>query len=302
MTIRHLRIFISVYEQESVTKAAAALNMTQPAVTRAIAELEEHYSRRLFERIHRRLYITEAGQQMYRQAVHICSLVDRMEEDMTDWEEAGVIRIGAGTTLGCVLLPRVLSLFHQAHPRLHLRSIVTDTTRLQEMLLHNEIDFALIESMPEDDSLRRRSIGKDRMVLILPKDHYLCRKKEITIRDLAEYPVIASEKGSASRNFLEHLFSIHGLKLDPVMESGSMPVILQAVQAGIGAALIPEKIVSLYGNRETMEERALSYEVLTRENHIVWHENRYMGKTFREFIDLVCSCGDGGAGGPRPGC
>ncbi len=291
MTLRHLKIFIAVYQWESITRAAETLNMTQPAVTRAIQELEEHYSRQLFERIHRRLYATEAGKQLYRQAVHIDALVDRMEKDMTDWEEAGLIRIGAGTTLGCILLPRVLALFRRSHPRLKVRSIVTDTTRLQEMLLHNEIDFALIEGTPDDPSLARRPIGKDRMALIPPTSHPLCEKKEITIGDLAQTPVIVSEEGSASRSFLENLFSVHGLKLEPVMESGSMPVILQAVEAGIGVSLIPRKIVSMYGNRDYLTVRQLSYEVLTRENHLVWHENRYLGSTARELIELVEACG-----------
>ncbi len=292
MTLRHLRIFITVYQQQSITKAAEALNMTQPAVTRAIQELEEHYARPLFERIHRRIYVTEAGRQLYKQAVHVNAIMDKMETDMTDWEEAGVMRIGAGTTLGCVLLPRVLSAFMKAHPRLRIRSTVTDTTRLQEMLLHNEIDFALIEGAPEDPSLERMPIGKDRMVLILPKEHPLCGRENITIPDLAEYPVIASERGSASRNFLEHLFSMHGLSLSPVMESGSIPVILQAVQAGLGISLMPRKLVSMYGDPRALEERPLSYEILTRESHLVWHENKYIGQSAREFIDLVKACGE----------
>ncbi len=287
MTIRHLRIFIAVYQFENITKAAESLNMTQPAVTRAIHELESHYSRQLFERIHHRLYVTDAGKLLYRQAVHISALMDRIEKEMADWEEAGTLRIGAGTTLGCVLLPHVLSVFQKKHPRMTIRSVVTDTARLQEMLLHNEIDFALIESTPDDPSLERRAIGIDRMVLILPAGHPLQKKEEITIGDLAGQPMIVSESGSASRSFMEHLFSIHGLRLVPVMQSASIPVILQSVQAGIGIAMIPQKVLSLYGNLYALAERQLSYEVLTRKNHIVWHEGRYIGKSSREFIELV---------------
>ncbi len=291
MTIRHLKIFIRVCERENITRAAADMHMTQPAVTRAVRELEEHYGRRLFERIHRRIYITEAGELLYRQARYLTAAMDRIEESMADWDETGVIRIGAGTTLGCVLLPRVLSEFREKHPGMTLRSIVTDTARLQEMLLKNEIDFALIEGRPDDPSLSALAIGKDRMVLVLPRDHPLCRKENITVQDLAQQPLIVSETGSASRTFMEHLFSIHGMRLDPVMESGSMPVILQAVGAGLGIALIPQKIFSLYGNARAIEERALSYEVLTRESHLVWHGDRYIGTSAREFIALVRACG-----------
>ncbi len=292
MTFRHLKIFVTVYQTENITKAAEELNMTQPAVTRAVQELEEHYSIRLFERIHRRLYVTEAGRQLYPQAIHIVSAVEQMEKNMSDWDETGVMRIGAGTTLGSVLLPRVIPEFQRKHPLLTIRSIVTDTTRLQAMLLRNEIDFALIEGTPDDSSLKRTLIGRDQMVLILPRSHPLCSRENILIRDLAGQPIIVSEEGSASRSFMEHLFSIHGMKLTPVMESGSMPVIFRAVQAGIGLSLVPRKLMSLYGGSDDIEERKLSYEILTRENYLVWHEKKYMSKAARELTELIRSCGE----------
>ncbi len=290
MTIRHLKIFITVYQTENITRAAEVLHMTQPTVTRAIQELEDHYERQFFERIHRRLYVTEAGKELYKLAIHIVASMEQMEKNMAEWDQKGVLRVGSGITLGCTLLPRVLSGFQSEHPQFTVRSVVTDKTHLQAMLLHNEIDFALIEGAPDDPLLQKIMIGKDRMVLILPAAHPLCRRKDITIQDLADQPVIVSEEGSASRIFLEHLFSIHGMRLDPVMESGSMPVIIQAVQAGLGIALIPQKIVALYGKEDAIEERVLSYEVLTRENYIVWHESKYMSTSFRDFVETVKEC------------
>lgn len=289
MTIRHLRIFITVYREESITKAANELNMTQPTVTRAIKELEDHYSRQLFMRIHRRLYVTEAGKKLYKQAVHIVSSIDQIEKGMSDWDKTGILRIGAGVTLGCILLPSVLSEFRKKCPDVRIHSIVTDKARIETKLMHNEIDFALIEGTPTDPSLKKLMIGNDRMVLILPASHPLCALKDITIEDLKTEPIIVTESGSAIRYFLEHLFSIHGMTLSPVMESSSIPVIVQAVQAGIGISLIPHRLVSLLGRVEAIEERKLSYEVLTRENYLVWHENKYIGNTAQEFIEQVKS-------------
>ncbi len=131
MTIRHLKIFLAVYQKESITEAAASLNMTQPTVTRAIQELEDHYSRQLFERIHRRLYVTEAGKQLYRQAVHVVSAMEQMDKDMSDWDEAGILRVGAGATLGCILRSLLLSAFQMTHPQVTPHSVVTDRTCLQ---------------------------------------------------------------------------------------------------------------------------------------------------------------------------
>ncbi len=291
MTIRLLKIFITVYQKESITEAASALNMTQPTVTRAIQELEDHYSLQLFERIHRRLYVTEAGKQLYKQAVHVVSSLDQLEKDMTDWDQNGVLRVGASTTLGCILLPGLISEFQKTHPGLALNSLVSDRADVQNRLLHNEIDFALIDGIPDDPDLKMAFLGKDRMVLILPPEHPLCWKENLTVQDLSGQPIVISGEGSASRNFLEHLFSLHSMTLKPVMESGSIPAIIQAVQAGIGISLVPQALVSLYAKRDSITERKLSYEVLSRDNHIVWHESKYLGKNSREFIDLAKSLG-----------
>jgi len=290
MTIRHLKIFITVYQKKSITEAAAELNMTQPTVTRAIQEMEEHYSVQLFERIRHRLYDTEAGKKLYRQAVHVVSSIDQMEKDMTEWDEAGSLRIGSGTTLGCTLLPRILTEFQSSHPKTAVHSYITNKTRLQEMLLHNEIDFALIEGAPDDQNLEKIVIGRDHMVLILPSAHPLCRKKNISIEDLKDYPIVISEEGTASRTFLEHLFSIHGLNLRPVMESGSIPALIEAVDAGIGISLMPQKLVSLYSKQNTITERKLSYEVLIRDNHLIWYKSKYLAKTSEDFIETVKEC------------
>lgn len=287
MTFRHLKIFIKVYQTESITRAAEAMHMTQPTITRAIQELENHYSRQLFERIHRRLYVTEAGKQLYNMAVRVVSSWEQLEDTMKKWDDNGVIRVGAGITLGCTLLPRVLSDYHALRPQVTLRSIVTDKARLQNMLLHNEIEFALIEGEPDDPLLKKVLIGTDRMVLIVPASHPLCDKEIITIQDIAKQPIIVTEPGSASRIFLENLFSVHGMHFDPVMENESMPGVIQAVRAGIGISMIPQKMVALHGSTDTIKEKVMSYEVLTRNNYIVWNESKFISSSFEDFINIV---------------
>ena len=106
MTIRHLKIFLSVCENSfHTTKAAEELHMTQPAVSLAIKELEQHYGVILFDRIGRRLKITEAGQRLMEYSSHIISLFDDMEKGMKDWDSFGIIRIGASITIGSQFLP-----------------------------------------------------------------------------------------------------------------------------------------------------------------------------------------------------
>ena len=101
MTLRHIRIFLAVCENgNNTTRAARALYLAQPAVSRAVAELEEYYGVRLFDRIGRRLYLTEAGRRMWEYAVHICGLFDDLEKGLRGWDEQGVLRVGASITIG----------------------------------------------------------------------------------------------------------------------------------------------------------------------------------------------------------
>ena len=98
MTIRHMRIFLEVCRTMNVTRAAENLYMTQPAVSRSIREMEKHYGVRLFERLNQRLYLTDSGRRMHAYAVHIVDTFDRMERELSDGDERGVLRVGASIT------------------------------------------------------------------------------------------------------------------------------------------------------------------------------------------------------------
>ena len=148
MTLRHIRIFVTVYQCESITKAAEKLHLAQPSVSLAISELEEYYGLRLFDRMSRRIYVTEAGQQFYHYALHISSLFDEMEKGMKKSGSTGTLKIGAGITIGTSLLPELLIRFRQKHPDFKISALIKNYSAIEEALLSNEIDFALIEGSP----------------------------------------------------------------------------------------------------------------------------------------------------------
>ena len=120
MTIRHLRVFVAVCRERGVPRAAQRLHMTQPAVTRAIQELERHYGVRLFERLGRRLSLPACGERAFAEAVHLVDAFDGMERGLRSWEEQGVLRVGATITLGTVLLPAAAAAFERRHPALRV--------------------------------------------------------------------------------------------------------------------------------------------------------------------------------------
>ena len=124
----------------NVTRAAENLYMTQPAVSRAIREIEQTYSIRLFERLNQRLYLTDSGRRMHAYAVHIVDTFDRMERELSDGDERGVLRVGASITLGNYELPAVARRMKQERPGIRLQATVANVDTLKDMLLDNRLD------------------------------------------------------------------------------------------------------------------------------------------------------------------
>lgn len=281
-----MKIFIQVYRTQSITHAAQLLNMTQPAVTRAIQEIERYYGVCLFERINRRLYVTESGKQLYAQAVHIVNSFDTMEKGLRNWDELGVLRIGASITLGNFLLPDLVAALQQKHPNLQIRAQISNGAQLQEALLDNRLDLAMIEGAVSPERLHSEAFTCDRLVLILPPGHPLCSAQNICLQDLSSSKFLLRERGSAGRTFLDHVFAIHGLPMEPVWESTSTHAIIKAVHAGIGISFLPEQLVKSEIDEGFVVTREISDEKFVRKHFLVWHRNKFLSASARDFIAL----------------
>ena len=297
MTLRHLRVFLAVYQTQNVTRAAERLHMTQPTVTRAVQELERYYGVRLFERINRRLYITQSGRQLYARAVHIVGSFDRMEKELKNWDEFGLLRIGATPTLASVLLPKTLMTFEKKHPKLRVRCSVENGTHLQEALADDRLDFALIEGEVAAEHLHAEPFSEDRLILLLPPDDPRRNASALTLRELAESPLLLREKGSMGRSFLDRVFAAHDLPLEPLMESISTHAIIQAVPAGLGISFLPQRLIRHSVESGFVATRAVDDEPFVRRNFAVWHEDKFLTRSARELLEDFrrCSadlCGD----------
>lgn len=288
MTLRHMKIFLAVYQTQHMTRAAQQLQMTQPAVTRAIQEIESYYGIRLFERINRKLYITEMGNVFYTYAVHIVDSFDQMEKGLRDWDKLGLLRVGTSIAIGTDLLPRVLVRFQQDYPQLRVRSTISNGAALQQALLDNELDFAVIEGNTDREELAKRAIAPDRLVLILPPDDPRARQEGLELKDLAQDAFLLRDKGSVGRAFLERVFALHNIPLVPAMESVSTQAIVQAVHLGLGISFLPERLVEGAVRAGVVATKELRDENFVRENHIIWHRHKFLTSSAKALMDCFC--------------
>ena len=286
MTLRHMKIYLAVYHMENMTKAAARLNMTQPAVTRAIREMEDYYGVRLFERINRRLHITEAGRMFYSYALHIIDSFDQMEKELRNWDELGILRVGSSVTLGNYLLPKVLKAFRAEHPTLQIKATISNGADLQQALLDSRLDLAVIEGSITNEDLQKEVIASDRLVLVLPPEDPRQYAAALQLKDLARDNFLLREEGSMGRSLIDYTFALRGIPVKPMIESISTQAILRAVHEGLGISLLPEQLVLPAIRSGYVATRVIDDEAFLRRNYIVWHRHKFLTASAREL--MVC--------------
>ena len=281
MTIRHLEIFVQVYREKSITRAAEKLYMTQPAVSVAIRELEKQYDVALFERLGRRLYVTGAGEALYARAVQMLEEFRGLEQGL---ERKAALRVGGSVTLGNFLLPRVAAEWQMRHPESPLQVTVANGGRLQQMLRDNLLDVAVIEGAVNGTELETRPFRQDRLVLVLPQEHPLTMPEHITLAQVLEYPLLVREEGSAGRHCLEQVLGRRGLQADRRWESIDTQALLQAVAQGLGVAFLPRELAE---GMPGVVIRTLADENFCRENVLVWHRHKRLSAELLELMELL---------------
>lgn len=286
MTIRHMRIFVEVYRTQNVTKAAENLHMTQPAVTRAIQEIEHYYGVCLFERFNHRLSVTETGKALYQHALHIVDSFDALEKRMYNWDALGILRVGASITIGNHTLPQFIVQFKEQFPHARVETMILNSGSLQTALMENKLDIALIENTVNHPNLHSVPFSSDEMCLITSPNHPLLQKDKVLLSDLQEYDLLMREEGSAGRTFLESVFTANGCSLCPSSISISTQAIIKAVSSGLGISILPQQLVARDIAEGNICTREISGVNLKRLHNIVWHRNKFLSPALKSFIDI----------------
>lgn len=286
MTIRHLRIFLAVCDTGSMTEAAERLFMSQPSVSQAIREMEDHYGVRLFDRISKKLFLTDQGQRVLQYGRHIVSLMDEMEAAVGDWDGQGSLKVGTSITIGTYLLPRYAKEIQQRFPQLQIEALIGNSRRIENCVLNNEIDFGVIEGVAHSSYIVSESFPGDQLVFICPPGHPFEKKGEVELSQLQTEKFILREKGSAGREIFDGLAAAHELDLAILWQSASNQAIICAVAEGFGLSVLPQSLVEKQikkGELGTFRVRQLSIE---RKFAVIYHKNKYLSQGARAMMEL----------------
>jgi DNA-binding transcriptional LysR family regulator len=238
-----LKLFCAVAETRSFSKTSKIVHLSQPAVSLQIQALEEFFETKLFDRSGGEINLTAAGELLYHQARHILDHYTDVEKEMRKISGAikGGFTLGASTSIGNHVLPRVIIAFKKEHPKVKISMMVGNTKRIEELLKSGFIDFGLVAGECMGGKLKREAIMSDDLVLIVSREHPWAKKKVVSILDILREPFILREEGSGTRQKIEEYFASHGISIDDMhiaLVLGSTASIKEAVEAGVGVSIV----------------------------------------------------------------
>jgi DNA-binding transcriptional LysR family regulator len=290
MTLEQLRIFIAVAEREHVTQAAKALNLTQSATSAAVAALETRYATKLFDRVGRRIILTQAGKLFLVEAKSVVARAEAAEKVLADLAglERGSLTIGASQTAGNYWLPAIVHAYKSRFPGIAVSLEIGNTETVSADVGAGIADLGFIEGEIDDPALSVTPIADDEMVLVVAPSHPLAQQPLSPVSQITQASWVVREVGSGTRAVLETALSKLGIEmcdLDIALELPSNEAVRGAVEAGSGITILSKLVVAASLKAKTLV--ALDVQLPKRRFFALRHKERYFTRAEREFLTVA---------------
>ena len=290
MTLEQLRIFVAVAELEHMTRAAQSLNLTQSATSSAIAALETRYAVKLFNRIGRRIELTDAGRLFVLEARAVLARASAAETVLADFADLskGSLALAASQTVGNYWLPPLIHRYQTQYPGIRLSLAIGNTEQVAAWVIEGSADLGLIEGDIDEPALAVQPVADDELLLVVGAAHPWAKKRTVAPRDLKTIRWVLREHGSGTRAVFESALAKFGVAagdLDVALELPSNEAVRSAVAAGAGATVISKLVVTAL--LKTRALVALDLPLEKRRFSILRHKERYQTQAVREFYRLV---------------
>ncbi|NDJ20774.1 LysR family transcriptional regulator [Nostoc sp. B(2019)] len=238
-TLHQLKVFEAAARHSSFTRAAEELFLTQPTVSMQIKQLTKSVGLPLFEQVGKRLYLTEAGRELFATCRQIFDTIAQFEMKVADLKglKQGQLRLAVITTAK-YFIPRLLGPFCQLYPGIDISLQVTNHERILERMSSNLDDLYIMSQVPENLDVNFEPFLENPLVVFAPNNHPLAKEKNIPIQRLSNEPFIMREPGSGTRRAVQNLFDEHGITVKVKLELGSNEAIKQAIAGGLGISVL----------------------------------------------------------------
>ena len=289
MNLNQLKIFYYAAKNGNLSSAANELFITQPAVTKGIQRLQEHYEIKFIDFVGKKLMLTDAGEVLYQIAEKIFEMEKQAEESIRDFQQRkrGQIRVLSSESFGDYYLPHIIIPFSKAYPLVRVSMNILPTEQVVEKTASLNCDLGFISYPVEHKKLSVREVLEDKLVIITAPNHPLAHKKNLKPKDLEGQNFIMHEKGSAPRRAIEELIRKNNISIGIPLELSSNRAIKRAVEESTGIALISRKVA----NEEIRAKRLKAINVadpsMTRKFFLIHHKDKYISESLRLMMDMV---------------
>lgn len=282
-----LQAMVAVVEQGGFRAAALALSLSQPALSRRVAKLEDALNVQLFERTTRRVTLTLMGREFYGRAVEILQGVEASLHDISDLSLAqGQVTVACVPSVAHNVLPPIMQRFHQQSPRVRLRIVDEGAHAVLGHVMRGDADFGINFLGVDDAGIDFEPILQERFVVACRVDHPLARRRSVGWDDIGNYPYITVAKSSGNRMVLDRAAAAGGARPPSIVEVSHVSTLLEMVKAGLGVGVVPQLAMPL-DEATVLRAVALRGEAITRTLGVIRRSGRELSPPARHFYDML---------------
>lgn len=293
ITLHQIRLFHGLGKHLSYTRAAEELHLSQPAMSIQIKRLEESVGLPLVDKVGKRLFLTEAGQELFVTALDILDRLDSFNVNMLQLDKRvkGPLKLGAISTAK-YFMPHLLGVFLRNYPDVEPNLTITNQATVIQRLEENMDDLVVMGRKPDYLELEAKAFLENPLVVIASIDHPMANEKNISLERLANERFISRELGSGTREALRRLFAENGLEVKPYMELGSAEAIKQAVMVGLGVSVISLHNLQLELEVGRIATLDVKHFPLQRKWYVVHLKGKQLSSTASHFLEFLLQDGE----------
>lgn len=287
-TLHQLKVFETAARHRSFTRAAEELFLTQPTVSMQIKQLTKTVGLPLFEQVGKRLYLTDAGRELYATCQEIFDQLSEFEMKVAELKgmKQGRLRLATISTTK-YFVPRLLGPFCQLYPGIDISLEVTNHERILERLSGNQDDVYILSQPPEDFDINCYPFVENPLVVLAPRHHPLVQEKNIPLSRLNGEPFIMREPGSGTRKAVQKLFEEHKISVKVRLDLGSNEAIKQAIVGGLGISVLSRHTLALEGTNGPLAILDVEGFPIERYWYIVYPAGKQLSVIARTFLEYL---------------
>lgn len=292
MDTQNLQAFLLVAETGSFSMAAEQLHLTQPAVSKRVALLEERLQRSLFDRIGRNISLTEAGEALLPHAKRIAQELLFAVQSVRDLEGevGGTLRLATSHHIGLHRLPPILSYYSKAFPQVHIDIDFMDSEQAYDLIAQGKAELAIVTLSPGDEgSMITRPIWRDPLDFMVQREHILAGGGQLTLADLSAHPAILPGLNTYTGQIIKRLFDQQGMQLQVSMATNYLETIRMMASVGLGWTILPRSMAD-----HSLEKLDVDNAHIERTLGCVYHRDRSLSRAATAFMDALLQAADPG--------